>query len=131
MAHASGKFDILTEEIFCSSVSAIKASIKNVHNCMHSQIRKWFSILLLNYAKGNYSYVNNNKSEPINSEPIEIIEQELIQNYNLSRYELLVCCEMSIKALSDEFPEHKEKLIEFKFVLKQYCVDKEYLIIEE
>ncbi|NMB96066.1 MAG: hypothetical protein GYA02_05585 [Clostridiaceae bacterium] len=100
MAHASGKFDILTEEIFYSNVSAIHSSIKNIHRCMEGQIRKLFSTILIKYVNGDYKYEKDD-SEFIDAEPIEIIDQEMIQNYNLSSYELLVCNEMSLRALSD------------------------------
>lgn len=123
MAHASGKFEIVTEEIFYSNINAIYSSIKNIHRCMDAQIRKLFSNLLIDYAneafKNDYSGI------------IDIIEQEMIQINNLSIFELLVCNEMSVKALSDKYPKKKEKFNEFKSALKQYCIDNEYISIDE
>lgn len=127
MAHASGKFDILTEENFIANVSAIHTSIKNIHKCMNAQIRKWFCTLLRSYINGDFKYENGN-SEYTDAEPIEIIEQEMIQNFNLSRYELLICNEMSIKKLCEELPEQAIKLKEFKELLKKYCIENEIIL---
>lgn len=38
---------------------------------------------------------------------------------------------MSVRDLSDKYPEKKELFIEFKTALKQYCIYKEYLLTDE
>lgn len=40
MAHASGKFNILTEESYDAKVSSILTSMQNIHRCMNESIRK-------------------------------------------------------------------------------------------
>lgn len=39
MAHASGKFNILTEDGYDAKVSSILSSMKNIHKCMNESIR--------------------------------------------------------------------------------------------
>lgn len=54
MAHASGKFEILTEDNFSVKANTILNSIRNIHNRMDKQIRKWFKqILSLNYSRSS------------------------------------------------------------------------------
>lgn len=54
MAHASGKFDILTEEIFEAKANSILNSMKNIHKCMDKPIRKWYGQVLLSFCKGEF-----------------------------------------------------------------------------
>lgn len=88
MAHATGRFEVITDEQFKSSVKEIYSSMSNIHKCMDKQIRKWFSNLLIEYAKGNY--------DEDYSDVNDLIYEEMVQNYNFSANELLVCNEMSI-----------------------------------
>ena len=52
MAHASGKFEILTEDNFSVKANTILNSIRNIHNMMDKQIRKWFKQILSSYCMG-------------------------------------------------------------------------------
>lgn len=119
MAHASGKLGIPTDEEFASNVSSILSSVKNIHLCMNKQIRKWFSDVLINYAQGKF--------DDDYSDANDIIESEMIQNGNLSRNELLICNEMSIRELCGGRQPDAPKFQQFKASLKSYCTSKEYI----
>ncbi len=54
MAHASGKFEILTEESFDVKVSSIFTSMNTIHRCMNKPIRKWYEQVLLSFCAGEY-----------------------------------------------------------------------------
>ena len=54
MAHASGKFKILTEDSYDVQVNSVITSIRNVHKGMIPLIRKWFSQVLISFCKGEY-----------------------------------------------------------------------------
>ena len=59
MAHASGKFEILTEDNFSVKANTILNSIRNIHNRMDKQIRKWFKQILSSYCMGEFSEYDN------------------------------------------------------------------------
>ena len=90
MAHASGKFEILTEDIFDAKVSNVITSMKNIHRCMDTLIRKWYEQVLISFCKGEYEEYDN---------PKDIIAEQMIQSFKLSTNELLVCNEMSVSSL--------------------------------
>ena len=115
MAHASGKFEILTEDIFDAKAHNIINSIKNIHECMVPLIRKWHKQVLINFCTGEYEEYDN---------PDDIISEQMIQSFKLSTIELLICNEMSIKALITEHREHQVKLKAFKKAMRQYCEER-------
>lgn len=81
MAHASGKFEILTEESFDVKVSSIFTSMNTIHRCMNKPIRKWYEQVLLSFCAGEYEGYD---------EPKDIIFEQMIQSFKLSTNELLM-----------------------------------------
>lgn len=124
MAHASGKFELLTEEEFKFGISSIHSSMKNIHKCMDKQIRELYYQIIIDYAKGIY---DNDYSEIR-----DIIYFEIVQNYNLSINEILICKEASIRKYIDNYKEYgiideqKERLTEFKEVMEKFCDENGY-----
>lgn len=117
MAHASGKFEILTEEGFSVSTNSILTSIRNIHNSMDKQIREWFKRVLVHFCNNGFADYTKVK---------DIIEEQMIQNFKISINELLICNEMSIRDMIVSKPEHEEKLREFKASVLSYCQDLSY-----
>ena len=117
LAHASGKFEIVTEDSFDVKVKGIIDSVEKIHRCMYKSIRKWYSQVLLCYCNGEYEDYKN---------PKDIIVEQMIQSFKLSVNELLICNEMSIKTLITEHREYEGKLKSFKKEVKEYCVDRGY-----
>lgn len=118
MAHASGKFEILTEESFKVKVNSVLTSIRNIHSSMDKQIRKWFERFLLDFCQGKLSKYND---------ILDIIDEQMIQNFKLSIKELLLCNEMSLKDIITANRGYTEKLKEFKNRLSLYCENLNYV----
>lgn len=112
MVHASGKFEILTEDSFDAKVRIVLTSMKSIHRNMDKPIRKWYEQVLLRFCAGEYDGYDN---------PKDFISEQMIQSFKLSANELLVCNEMSVKKLSDEHKEYKVKLREFKENVLEHC----------
>ena len=81
MAHASGKFEILTEDNFSVKANTILNSIRNIHNRMDKQIRKWFKQILSSYCMGEFSEYDNIE---------DIIVEQMVQNFKLSMNEIII-----------------------------------------
>lgn len=118
MAHASGKFEILTEDNFNVKVNAVVTSIRNIHGCMDKQLRFWFKDFLLRYC--NHEFVDYGDIK-------DIITEQMVQGFNLSVQELLVCNEMSVKPLIVDNPKFRDDLNKFKNILKEYCKNQGYV----
>ena len=118
MAHASGKFEILTEAGFDTKANSILTSIGCIHRCMDKVIRKWYSDLLLRFCKEEYEGYDN---------PRDIITEQMIQTFKLSTNELLICNEMSVAQLITENRDYKVKLKDFKKELLKYCEEMGYI----
>lgn len=118
MAHASGKFEILTEDNFNVKANTILNSIRNIHNRMDKQIRKWFKQILSNYCMGEFSEYDNIK---------DVITEQMVQNFKLSMNEILICNEMSIKELVNENSEWEELLKTFKKEILTFCEERGYV----
>lgn len=118
MAHASGKFEILTEDIFDAKVSNVITSMKNIHRCMNAPIRKWYEQVLISFCKGEYEEYDN---------PKDIIAEQMIQSFKLSTNELLVCNEMSVSSLITVHRGYQEKLKDFKKAVSKYCQEMGYI----
>lgn len=118
MAHASGKFDILTSEGFDSKVHSIFISIKNIHKGMENVIKVWYKKMLLKYCDGKLDGYDA---------PSDIITELMIQSFKLSVKELLFCSKISLKDLIASNMEYKEKLQEFKNSICNYCNEMEYI----
>lgn len=118
MAHASGKFEILTEDNFNVKANTILNSIRNIHNRMDKQIRKWFKQILSSYCIGEFSEYDNIK---------DIIVEQMVQNFKLSMNEILICNEMSVKELINENSEWEELLKRFKKEISIFCEERGYV----
>ena len=118
MAHASGKFKILTEDSFDIQVSSVITSIKNVHKGMIPLIRKWYGQVLISFCKGEYEGYND---------PKDFIVEQMIQSFKLSTNELLVCNEMSVSSLITAHRGYGTKLKEFRKVVTDYCQEMGYV----
>ena len=118
MAHASGKFEILTEESYDAKVSSVLSSIGVIHRCMDRLIRKWNGQVLLSFCKGEYEGYDD---------PKDFIVEQMIQTFKLSTNELLVCNEMSVSSLITEHRGYEAKLKAFKKALKEYCQEMGYI----
>lgn len=118
MAHATGQFEIVTEEIFDAKVKNVLLAFYGIHKCMQVQIRKWFSEVLLSFCAGEYDAYDA---------PKDFIVEQMIQNFKLSVNELLVCNEMSVNTLITLHRGYQEKLKNFKKAMASYCEDMGYL----
>lgn len=118
MAHASGKFEILTEESFDVKVSNILTSMNTIHKYMNKPIRKWYEQVLLSFCAGEYEGYD---------EPMDIISEQMIQSFKLSTNELLVCNEMSVISLIAAHRGYQTKLKYFKKVVTEYCQELGYI----
>ena len=117
MAHASGKFEILTEEGFDVSANSILTSIRNIHNSMDKQIREWFKRILIDFCNDGFADYAKVK---------DIIDEQMVQNFKMSINELLVCNEMSVKDIITLNRAYEKKLKEFKESILLYCQDLSY-----
>lgn len=118
MAHASGKFEILTEEGFDAKASSVFTSISCIHSCMDKLIRKWCKEVLLSFCCGEYDGYDN---------PKDVIAEQMIQSFKLSVNELLVCNEMSVSSLITEHRGYQAKLKDFKKAISDHCQEMGYI----
>ena len=118
MAHANGRFAILNEDAFYPAANGIIDSVRNIHNRMDEQIRIWFNDFLHRFC--------NNEFDEYDDDITDIIKEQMIQGFNLSVQELLVCNEMSVRTLAAENPAFKNDLNKFKIALKEYCKGQGY-----
>lgn len=118
MAHASGKFKILTEDSYDVQVNSVITSMKNVHKGIVPLIRKWYGQVLISFCKGEYEGYD---------EPKDFITEQMIHSFKLSTNELLICNEMSVSSLITEHRGYGTKLKEFKKVLADYCQEMGYI----
>ena len=118
MAHASGKFEILTEDGYDAKANSVLVSISCIHRCMNKLIRKWFTKMLLSFCNDEYDGYHS---------PIDVISELMIQSFKLSVNELLVCNEMSVRDLITSHRELKEQLNDFKKTLFNYCEEMGYI----
>lgn len=118
MAHASGKFEILTEDSFDAKVNSILSSMNTIHKCMNKPIRKWYEQVLLSFCAGEYEEY---------SDPRDIISEQMIQSFKLSANELLICNEMSVSNLITAHRGYQAKLKDFKKIVTGYCQELGYI----
>lgn len=118
MAHASGKFKILTEDSYDVQVNSVITSMKNVHKGIVPLIRKWYGQVPISFCKGEYEGYD---------EPKDFITEQMIHSFKLSTNELLICNEMSVSSLITEHRGYGTKLKEFKKVLADYCQEMGYI----
>ena len=120
MAHATGKFEILTEELFDAKAKNVLYSINNIHRCMESLIRKWYGQVLIQYCNGEGEYEEYDN-------PNDVITEQMIQSFKISTNELLICNEMSVRNLISTYRNFQAKLEDFKAKMKQYCEEEGYV----
>lgn len=118
MAHASGKFEILTVDSFDATVNSVYTSMNNIHKAMDKLIRKWYRQVLLSFCAGEYKEYDT---------PKDFITEQMIQSFKLSTNELLVCNEMSVNSLITEHRGYERKLKDFKKTVCTYCQEMGYL----
>lgn len=112
MAHASGKFEILTEESFDAKTNSVLTSMKFIQKSMDKSIRKWYRQVLLSYCKGEYKDYTS---------PTDIIDEQIVQSFKISVNELLICNELSVSDLITEHRDYQTKLKNFKKSMFDYC----------
>lgn len=118
MAHASGKFEILTEDSFETKVASVCSSMDSIHRCMESSIRKWYEEILLSFCAGEFEGYDK---------PEDILSEQMIQSFKLSTKELLICNEMSVSRLITEHRGYQAKLKAFKKAVSDYCEEMGYI----
>lgn len=118
MAHASGKFEILTEDGFDAKVNSVLTSIKVIHRCMDKSIRKWYEQVLLKFCEDEYEGYDD---------PKDIIIEQMVQSFKLSLNELRVCNEMSVAGLITAHRSYQTKLKDFKQSVAEYCQESGYI----
>ena len=118
MAHASGKFNILTEDGYDAKVSSILSSMKNIHKCMNESMRKWYSEILISFCAGEFSDYK---------EARDLLTEYMIQSFKLSVNELLVCHEMSVSGIITQHRGYQTKLKHFKKTVADYCKEMGYI----
>lgn len=119
MAHASGKFELLTEISFRTNANSIYSSIRNIHNCMDKPLRKWYENFLLQMCDGRFDeYTDFN----------DLIFEKMVQGFNLSAIELSACDKMSLQELRTKHLTHRELLKKFESALTKYCQSNGYII---
>lgn len=118
MAHASGKFEILTEDSFETKVASVCSSMDSIHRCMESSIRKWYEEILLSFCAGEFEGYDK---------PEDILSEQMIQSFKLSTKELLICNEMSVSRLITEHRGYQAKLKAFEKAVSDYCQEMGYI----
>ena len=118
MAHASGKFNILTDDSYDTKVNSILILMQNIHKCMNDSIRKWFSEVLISFCAGEFDGYSDAR---------DLLIEQMIQSFKLSVNELLICNEMSVSHMVSVHRGYQTKLKGFKDVLKSYCKEMGYI----
>lgn len=118
MAHASGKFEILTEDSYDAKVCSVIASMSGIHRCMNLPIRKWYGQVLLSFCRGEYEGYDS---------PEDFIYEQMVQSFKLSINELLICNEMSVGSLITSHRGYQSKLKGFKTAVTNYCQERGYI----
>jgi len=118
MAHASGKFNILTEDSYDARVSSVLSSMQNIHQCMNDFIRKWYSEILISFCSGEFADYKEER---------DLLAEYMVQSFKLSVNELLVCNEMSVSSLITQHRGFQNKLKHFKKTVFAYCQEMGYV----
>ena len=109
LAHATGKIIVPNEAELKTRTNSIMTSINNIHQRMGVEVKRWYREVLPDFCL-RYG------------DDFDIWEN-MVQDYNLSLKELLVCNEMSIRSLAESHPNLSIKLKEFKEGLKEVCIN--------
>ena len=117
MAHASGKFSILTDDIFEAKMNNILSLMKSIQKCLNLLIRKWYYQIISDFFTGKYeNYLD----------PKDFIAEQMVQSFKLSIKELMFCKEISIKKLSTGNKNLEYSLKNFKLAINDYCENLEF-----
>lgn len=115
LAHASGEFEILRRDSFDVKVESVISSMSAIHKCLEVLIKKWYEKEILKFSRGEYEDYDI---------PRDFISEYMIQTFNLSAKELIICNTMSINKILKSNPDCKEKLKKFKKAIADYCQEK-------
>lgn len=120
MAHATGKIQIYSQEAFDKAIDEILSVTKKIHDCLSLTIREFYKDILINYAKENPEYTNDN--------PKDFIQIEFIKNLSFSKKDLEVCRDFGLSKLKDckvsgLSKEEISRVIEFHKTMKEYYND--------
>ena len=111
MAHASGKFNILTDDIFEAKVKNILSLMHSIQKCLNMLIRKWYKQMVLDFCMGKYENYHD---------PKDFIAEQMVQSFKLSIEELMFCKEISIKKLVTYDKKLEHSLESFKLAINDY-----------
>lgn len=116
MAHATGKFQIYSEEKFNVAIREILNVTKELHDKLSLTIRAWYQETLLSFAR--------NGLPTDYATPTEFITDELINKLSFSKKDLEVCKNFGLSRFrnQDEFnlsPAEIEKIKEFHESVKE------------
>lgn len=112
MAHALGKFKILTAEEFDIRIDSILKSMEQINSKMTSIMKKWYLNVVLDFCNGKYNEYSNET---------DFIEEQMVQNFKLSINELLKLNSVSLSSLISQRRMLKNKINKFKKSLNSYC----------
>jgi hypothetical protein len=118
MAHATGTFQISSDDHFSDALRELLSVSSNIQEKMNTTIRSWYREVLINYAK-------NGLSENY-ATPADFITEVFINNLSFSKKDLQVCKDFGLNKLKDwkESGLSKEEIarvVEFhKSVKEQY-----------
>lgn len=116
MAHATGKFQILTVEEFNVAIKGLLRVSENIQTKLNLTIREWYMSELLQYAK--------NKLPENYPTPLDYINDAFLNNYSFSKKDLLACNDFGISRFRNkqEYPLSEQeinRIKEFHSVLKE------------
>lgn len=119
MAHASGQFEIKTRDDFNDHVLSILTSIQNIHDALTPHIHDWFVSIMCGFAQGSY--------RKDFSDAKDIIQTVMIQDFNISKRELMACVEIDVSDLRQQHPEWIESFDIFDAKLQETCIELGYI----
>ena len=116
MAHATGRFQIASEENYESAISEILNVTAKIHEKLSLTIRDWYREELIYYAK-------NELSEQYSS-ILDYINNIFINRLSFSQRELLVCKEFGLSKLKNRDEsglsrEEIERVVKFHKIVKE------------
>ena len=117
MAHASGKFSILTDNIFEVKMKNILSLMSSIQKCLNVLIRKWYCQIVSDFCVGKYeNYLD----------PKDFITEQMVQSFKLSVEELMFCKGISVKNLITSDKNLEYSLENFKLAINDYCENLEF-----
>lgn len=117
MAHASGKFSILTDNIFEAKIKNILSLMKSIQKCLNLLIRKWYRKKVSDFCTDKYENYHD---------PKDFITEQMVQSFKLSIEELVFCKGISLNKLSTGDKNFEHSLKNFKLAINAYCENLEF-----